>query len=140
MFDAAIEAAEGCHNGLSMAARGAGLFVAQLREEDHIADRRAVGQQHDQPVDAHACAGSRRQAVFERANVISVVVHRFIIARLFRGNLCLKARGLIFSIIQLGEAIRDLATGYDSLRLGANADQNLGWGNACDHSFTNLYK
>ena len=32
------------------------------------------GQQHDQPVDADAFAGGRRQAVFERADV--VLVHR----------------------------------------------------------------
>src|SRR5512141_837236 len=33
----------------------------ELREQDHVADRRAVGQQHDQPIDADALARRRRQ-------------------------------------------------------------------------------
>src|SRR3990172_7713013 len=41
-----------------------------VRKQDHVADRRAVGEQHHQPVHADAGARRRRQAVLERADAI----------------------------------------------------------------------
>src|SRR4029079_17594611 len=51
---------------------------AHQREEDHVADRRLIGQQHGQPIDADTLARRRRQPVFERAAVVLVVVHRLL--------------------------------------------------------------
>ena len=45
---------------------------AQVREQDHLADRRHARQQHHQPVDAEPHAAGRRQAVLERAHVVGV--------------------------------------------------------------------
>src|SRR5438477_10186417 len=38
------------------------IFLPQLREQDHVADARRIGQQHYQPIDADSFAGSRRQS------------------------------------------------------------------------------
>ena len=51
-----------------------------VREQDHVADAGASRSQHHQPVDADAAAARRRHAVFERADVIGVVVHRLLVA------------------------------------------------------------
>ena len=48
------------------------LLRAQVREQDHLADRRDTGQQHHQPVDADAQAPGGRKAVLERAHVVGV--------------------------------------------------------------------
>src|SRR3954470_18232816 len=47
--------------------------LAHQRKQNHVADRRAVGEQHHEAIDADAFPTGGRQAVFERANVI--VVH-----------------------------------------------------------------
>src|SRR5665213_3953112 len=45
--------------------RGSRLLLAfELREQDDVANRWGIGQQHHQPVDADAFARGRRQAVF----------------------------------------------------------------------------
>src|SRR6516162_9497851 len=41
-------------------------FALELREQDHVADRRRVGEQHHEPVDSDALARRRRQSVFHR--------------------------------------------------------------------------
>ena len=56
------------------------LFRTEGREEDHVTDGRRVGEQHHETVDADAEAAGRRQAVLERADVVLVDVHRFVIA------------------------------------------------------------
>src|SRR3990167_4305302 len=55
--------------------RGSSL-AAQGREQDHVADAGAVGQQHHQAVDADAATARRGHAVFQRADEIGVVVDR----------------------------------------------------------------
>src|SRR5438477_3697752 len=90
-------------------------FALQLRKQDHVANRRAVGEEHDEAVDADAFARGRRQAVLERANVIGVVVHRLLVAGFLRFRLRGEARGLVLGVVQLGEAVRDLAAGDDEL-------------------------
>src|SRR5690554_5281530 len=60
---------------------------AHGREQQHIADRGAVGQQHHQAVDADALAGGGRQAIFERTHIVSVVVHRLVVAGLLLRHL-----------------------------------------------------
>ena len=50
------------------------------RKQDHVADRRAVGEQHDQAIDADALAGRRRHPVSERPDVVLVHRVRFLVA------------------------------------------------------------
>src|SRR5215218_8735404 len=45
-------------------------FALQLWKQDHVADRRRIGQQHHQAIDADPFARRRRQSVFHRANVV----------------------------------------------------------------------
>src|SRR5215468_8050585 len=54
----------------------------ELREQDHVADRRTVGQQHHEPVDPDAFPCRRRQSVLHRADVVGVVIHRLLVASL----------------------------------------------------------
>ena len=49
------------------------MQVPHDREGDHLAQRVAFGEDHHQPVDAHAAAGGRRVAVLDRARVLLVV-------------------------------------------------------------------
>src|SRR5690606_20563056 len=83
----------------------ASLLRAHVREQQHVADRGAAGQQHDQAVDADAQPAGRRHAVLERTDVVGVVVHRLVVAALLGRDLGLEARGLVLRIVQLGEAI-----------------------------------
>ena len=64
---------------------------AQVREEDHFADRRDAGEQHHQPVDAHAHAAGRRQAVLERAHVVGVDAVRLDVAELASASPALRS-------------------------------------------------
>src|SRR4030095_1171393 len=85
------------------------LLRAQERKQDHIAYRRPVGEQHDEPVDADSRAGSGRQAVLEGTDVIGIVVHGLRMACLFLPRLFSKSRSLVFRIVQLGETIGNFA-------------------------------
>ena len=96
-------------------AANAAYFRPHLRKQDDVANARAVGQQHDQTIDADAAAAGRRQAVLERADVVGVVVHRLIVAGLLRLGLLLETRGLVLRVVQLGEAVGDLAPGDEQL-------------------------
>ena len=60
--------------------RSRALLRAHLREKDYVADVGGVGEQHDQAVNANAAATGRRQAVFEGADEVGVVVHRLFVA------------------------------------------------------------
>src|SRR5687768_15502674 len=66
-----------------------------MGEKDDVPDAGAVGEQHHQPVDAEAAARARRQAVFERADVVGVVVHRFLVAGIFHLRLFQETRSLV---------------------------------------------
>src|SRR6266571_2356463 len=82
-----------------------------MREQQHVADARAVGGEHHQAIYADPFARRRRQAVFERADVVGVVVHGFLVAARLGFRLLLEARVLVFRIVQLGESVGDLAPG-----------------------------
>ncbi len=69
----------------------------------------AVGEQHYQTVDTDTLTGSRRQAVFQCGDKVGVVEHGFVVACFFLINLILEALGLVFCIVQLGEAVGQLA-------------------------------
>src|SRR5262249_28453496 len=66
------------------------------------------GQEHDQAIDADALAGSRRQTVLERADVVLVHLVRFEIARGARRQLRLEPPALLGRIVELAEGIRNL--------------------------------
>src|SRR5690554_5499818 len=84
-------------------------------EQQYIPNRRTVGKQHHQPVDADTLAGGWRHAVLQSAYVVGIVVHRlqvagFLLRRLGAETLC-----LIFGVVELREAIGDLATSNKEL-------------------------
>src|ERR1041385_3570184 len=80
-----------------------------MGRQKNVANARAIGEEHDEAIDPHAFAGRRRQAVLQGPDVIGVVVHRFLVARSLRPGLFLETRRLVFGVVQLGEAVRDLA-------------------------------
>src|SRR5262245_29261255 len=84
-------------------------------KEQNVADAGGVREQHDQAVYADAFPGGRRQAVLERADVVGVVVHRLFVSRGLGLRLLLEARRLVLGVVQLREAVRDLAPGYVQL-------------------------
>src|SRR5437867_3600801 len=84
----------------------------QLREEDHLADRRLVGQEHGQSVDPDAQATGRRHAVLERDQEVLVERVRLLVAGPPGRGLLLEARPLVARVVQLGERVAQLeATG-----------------------------
>src|ERR1700704_2391945 len=70
-------------------------------EQDDIANARTVGQEHHQPVDADAQAAGGRHAVFERADVVGVVVHGLLVTRFLHARLLEEARRLVLGIVEL---------------------------------------
>ena len=95
----------------------------------------AVGQQHHQAVDADAAAAGGRHAVFERAHEVVVVVHGFVVAAVLGVDLRVEARGLVFGVVELGEAIAEFAAGdvelealghFGALVVGARQRRDLG--------------
>src|SRR5439155_23938547 len=80
-----------------------------MGKQQHVANAGAVGEEHDQAVyaDAFACRG--RQSVLERADVIGVVVHRFLVALGLGLGLLLEPRCLILGIVQFGETVGDFS-------------------------------
>src|SRR4030095_8648255 len=116
------------------------LLRAQERKQDHIAYRRPVSEQHDEPVDADCRSGSGRaggrrkrravrpprpaagggqKAVLEGADVIGIVVHGLRMACLFLPRLFSKSPSLVFRIVQLGETIGNFAAAdieFEALR------------------------
>ena len=79
-----------------------------VREQDHVADRVFVGQQHDEAVDADADAGGGRHAVAEGTDVVFVEDHRLLVAAFALGHLIDKAFVLLLRIVQLAKPVRDL--------------------------------
>ena len=65
---------------------------AQQREEDHVADRRPVGEEHRQPVDPDASPAVGGSAVLERANVVLVETVRLVVPAARASSCCSKRR------------------------------------------------
>ena len=57
-----------------------------MREQQHVANRRRIGEQHDQAIDADAEPAGRRHAVLERAQVVLVQHLRLLVAALARSG------------------------------------------------------
>ena len=48
------------------------LLGAELGEEDHVADRARVGEEHDETIHPHAHTAGRGHAQLERAQVVGI--------------------------------------------------------------------
>ena len=72
-----------------------------MREQQHITNRRCVGEQHDQTVNANALARRRRHTMFQGTDVIGIEMHGLLICRILVLNLTAEAFGLILSVVQL---------------------------------------
>ena len=101
-----------------------------MREEDHVANAWAVGEQHHHPVDTNPATARWRHAVFKRANVVGVVEHGFFVACIFLVDLLLEAGGLVFGIVQLGESVRDLAARNEQFEALRDARSRVAGGGA----------
>ncbi|BBG29261.1 UDP-N-acetylglucosamine enolpyruvyl transferase [Zymobacter palmae] len=86
------------------------------REQQHVTDRRAIGQQHDQTVDTDPFTCCRRHTVLERTDIVCIVVHGFKVTGILLGYLRTETLRLIFGIVQLREAVGDLATTDEELK------------------------
>ena len=87
-----------------------------MGEQQHVADGGGVGEQHDQTVDAYALPRGRRQAVFQGAYIVRVVVHGLIVTGVFFPHLLLEAFGLIFGVVKLRETVGQLAATHEELK------------------------
>ena len=81
-----------------------------MREQQYVTNARGVCQKHDKAVKTDAAAACRRQAVFERADIVGVVIHGFIIAFGFQIGLSFESSRLILRIIQFGESVGSFAS------------------------------
>ena len=104
---------------------GQSLVAHVRREQQHVANGRRVGEQHDQTVDAHAHAACRRHAVLERAHVVLVEAHRLVVAHVLRLNLRAGNARLVDRVVQLAEGVGVLVPADEhskrSVRLGSPA-------------------
>lgn len=67
-----VLAAIGIATGLIVALGRHSLLRAHLREENHVADRLLVGQQHRQAIHTHPQAARRRHAVLQRPQEVLI--------------------------------------------------------------------
>src|SRR5688500_7795120 len=75
-------------------------FRSHQRKQDDVPDRRAVGEEHDETIDADALAAGGRQTVFQGADVILVHRVRLEIARLPILQLRLETAALLGRVIE----------------------------------------
>ena len=66
-----------------------------VRKQQYVADRRRIGEQHRQPIDADALTRGRRHADFERGDEIFVEMLGFFVASLAFFSLLQEALALI---------------------------------------------
>src|SRR5438552_13558143 len=92
-----------------------GRLRTQVREQDHLANRRLIGEEHDEAVDADAFTRRRRHAVFESADVVLVEPLRLLVAARPLLLLLLETLPLLRRIVELGIGVRKLATSDEEL-------------------------
>jgi hypothetical protein len=78
-------------------------------KQQDVANGRRIGEQHDHAIHAQPEPGGGRHPVFERANVIGVVVHGLLVAGFLALDLILEALRLILGIVEFGEAVGEFA-------------------------------
>src|SRR6267142_2790543 len=88
--------------------KGRSVTFPQQRKQNDVPDRRTVGQEHHEAIDADALAAGRRQAVLERMDVVFVHLVRFDVASGAVLQLGLEPATLLRRIVQLAEGIRHL--------------------------------
>src|SRR5690606_13315740 len=98
----------------------------ERREQHDVADAGAIGQQHDQAVDADSASAGRRHAVLQGANVVVVVVHGFEVAGLLGLGLGTEPGGLVLRVVQLGETVGDLAARNEEFEALRGATLGIG--------------
>ena len=76
-----------------------------VREQQHVANARGVGEQHDHAVDADANAARGRHAIFQGAHIVFVIFHGLIVAAGLFDHLGGKALGLVNRVVKLGERV-----------------------------------
>src|SRR5438477_12972494 len=81
---------------------------AQGGKGDNVPDRWAVGQQHDQPIDANAEPAARGQPILEGDDVILVERLSLLVARRPRLHLRLETGPLVLRIGELGKRVGNL--------------------------------
>ena len=84
-------------------------------EEQHVADRNTVGQQHHHAVDANADAACRRHAVFERGEEILIDVACLLVSGSLHRGLVFKASALVDRVVEFGEGVRMLTAQDEQL-------------------------
>ena len=86
-----------------------------MGKQQDIADGGAIGQQHDQAVNAYALARSRGHAILQRTNIIRIVMHGLKIPGILALRRFAEPLSLVFRIIQLREAIGNFPAGDEQL-------------------------
>ena len=80
---------------------------AHQGEEDDVANRRAIGEQHGQAVDADALTTGRRHAVLEGGHVVGIVGVSLIVTLFFGIQLLTEPLGLYVGVVELGKGVGD---------------------------------
>jgi hypothetical protein len=80
-----------------------------VREQDHLADGRLVGQQHDQAIDADPLARRGRHAVLQRPHVVLVEPVGLVVTARLHLRLLLEAGQLVDRIVELAVGVGQLA-------------------------------
>ena len=87
-----------------------------MGEQQHIADRGRIREQHHQPIDTQALADRGRHAVLQSAHVVRIEMHGFFIAGVFLRDLRAKPLRLIFGVVELTEAVGQFPAGDEKLK------------------------
>ena len=82
-----------------------------MREQNDLPNRRRIGQQHDQPVNADAFSGGRRHAVFQRPHVIFIHLVRLFVPFFVFLRLLFEPPFLVKRIVQLRKRVAHFLTG-----------------------------
>ena len=94
------------------------VFLAQMREQQHVADVRRIRQDHDQAVDADAEPAGGREAVLQCPHVVVVDGHRLGVTRLALAGLVLEAGPLVDRV---GESVWQTLRSGDVVRVDGGA-------------------
>ena len=84
-------------------------------EEDHVANRRLIREEHGQPIDPHAQTSGRRHAVFERPHVVFIDRMCLVVTGFLEAGLLIEAPPLVDGIIQLREGIGNFHARHEKL-------------------------
>lgn len=84
-------------------------------EEEHVADRFGIGEEHDHAVDADAEAAGWWQAVFEGVDVVGVHWMGFVVAFALGFDLFFEALALVDWVVELAECVGVLTTDDEEL-------------------------